>query len=63
MQPELLIAIGAAVVSTLVLAGLVWFLRRRLQLVERLSFPLTIAALVGGIKVFTLFDVGDFAQL
>jgi small-conductance mechanosensitive channel len=59
----ILIAIAAAIGTTVVLAGLVWFAKRRLRLVQRLSFPLTIAALVGGIKVFTLFDVGDLHGL
>ena len=63
MELSLVTAIGTAVATTLVLGGLVWFLKRRLRLVERLSFPLTIAAVVGGIKVFTLFDVGDLAGL
>ncbi len=47
----------------MVLSLLVWFLMRRLRIVERLAFPLKIATLVGGIKVFTLFEIGDFAQL
>ena len=59
----MLIAIGAAAATTLALSGLLWFLMRRLRLVERLAFPLKIATLVGGLKVFTLFDVGAFADL
>ena len=59
MDQPTLTAIAAAVATTVVLAGLVWFLKRRLRIVERLSFPLTIASLVGGIKIFTLFDVGN----
>ena len=59
----MLIAIGAATGTTLVLSLVVWFLKRRLRIVERLVFPLKIATLVGGIKVFTLFDVADVAEL
>ena len=59
----MLIAIAAAIATAVLLAGLVSLLKRRLQLVARLSFPLTIAALVGGVKVFTLFDVGDLHGL
>ena len=60
---NLALAIAASVATVAVGLGLVMLLRRRLQLVERLSFPLTVAALAGGIKVFTLFDVGELAAL
>jgi small-conductance mechanosensitive channel len=63
MDLPLLVAVGAAIGATAVLAGLVWLLKRRWRLAARLSFPLTIAALVAGIKVFTLFDVGELAGL
>lgn len=63
MDASLLTAIAASVATTVVLAGIVWFLKRRFRLVERLSFPLTIASLVGGIKVFTLFELGRFSDL
>jgi small-conductance mechanosensitive channel len=56
MESSTAVAIAAAIATALVLAGIVVFLKRRLRLIERLSFPLTIAALVGGLKVFTLFD-------
>ena len=63
VNQHLLIAIAASIATTIVLAGLVWFLKRRLRLVERLSFPLTVAALVGGLKVLTMFEAGDMAGL
>ena len=59
----MLTAIGAAVATTLVLSGVLWLLMRRLRLVERLAFPLKIATLVAGLKVFTMFDVVDFVRL
>lgn len=63
MSQEILIALAAALGTTGALSLLVWFLMRRLRIVERLAFPLKIATLVGGIKVFTLFDVSHSTDL
>ncbi len=57
------LATAAAVGLAAALIGLVTLLKRRFRLVARLAFPLHVAALAAGLKLFTLFDVGRVDQL
>ena len=54
MTPTLAIAISVA--ATAVALLLVALLSRRLRLVRQLSFPLYVAAIAGGLKVYLLLE-------
>ncbi len=57
MNGTQVLAIGAGVLVAALLIGAVRLLERRLRLVKQLSFPLSIAAIAGGLQAVALFEV------
>ena len=56
-------AIGAGLGTTVVLLVLIGLLKRRLRVVRELSFPLTLAAIAGGMRVFLTMTGDEFGRL
>ena len=54
---DLVVAIAASLATTIALIFLISFLTRRARVVKLLGFPLYVAAVAAGIKVFELFGV------
>ncbi len=63
MNGTQLLAVGAGLVVAALLIGVVGLLKKRLRLIQQLSFPLAIAAIAAGLKVVTLIQPGTFGRL
>ncbi len=57
---ELAVALISSVGAAALLLTLVGFASRRLRVVKLLAFPLYVAALAAGLKIFTLFQMSGF---
>ncbi|HEX9639485.1 MAG TPA: mechanosensitive ion channel domain-containing protein [Acidobacteriota bacterium] len=57
------LALGSSIAATALALALIFFLQRSFHLVRQLAFPLYIAAIAAGLKIFTLFEAGAFPLL
>ncbi len=62
MSTTLALALAGGLGASTVLLTLVWVLHRRLRIVRQLSFPLSLAAIVVGLRVFLTLSQETFAS-